>query len=57
MKRYVVNRFDGSTFQVIDQIEQREICVCANYDDWQDSEQRARKIAALLNETLKENPI
>jgi hypothetical protein len=52
MKRYVVSQFDGSTFQVIDQLEQREICVCANYDDWRDSEQRARKIAALLNENL-----
>jgi hypothetical protein len=57
MKRYVVSQFDGSIFQVIDQLEQREICVCANYDDWRDSEQRARKIAALLNENLKENPI
>jgi len=57
MQRYAVSQFDGSTFQVIDQIEQREICVSVNYYHWQDFGQRARKIADLLNENLKENPI
>jgi len=49
MKRYTVNQLDGSTFQVIDLHDQREICVCANYDDWEDAKERAEKIAALLS--------
>ena len=49
MKRYTVNQFDGSTFHVIDINEQREICVCADYDDCEDAKERAEKIAALLN--------
>jgi len=36
MQRYVVNQFDVSTYIVVDQNEQREICVCSNYDDWED---------------------
>ena len=50
MHRYIVSPFDGSTFVVVDQKEQREICVCSNYDDWKDAEERARKIVKLLNE-------
>lgn len=50
MQKYVVSQFDGSTFVVIDQTEQREICVCSNHDDWQDAERRANRIATLLNE-------
>lgn len=49
MQRYAVSQFDLSTFVVIDQIEQREICVCSNYEDWEDAEERAKKIAELLN--------
>jgi hypothetical protein len=49
MKRYVVGSFDESTFVVIDEVEKREICVCSNYDDWEDAEERAKKIADLLN--------
>jgi hypothetical protein len=50
MQRYIVSQFDGNTFVVIDQNEQREICVCLNYDDVENAEDRARKIAGLLNE-------
>lgn len=49
MSRYIVRQFDESTFIVIDQIEQREICVCSDYDDREDAEERAGKIAKLLN--------
>lgn len=49
MQRYTVSQVDKGTFQVIDQIEQREICVCSNYEDWEDAEERAKKIAELLN--------
>lgn len=51
MQRYTVSRFDESTFVVIDQNEKREICVCSNYDDWTDAEERAKSIAELLNES------
>lgn len=50
MQRYVINQFDGDTFVIIDQNEQREICICSNYDDKEDAEERARKIVNLLNE-------
>ena len=49
MQRYVVSQFDGSTFVVVDQTEQREICVCSDYEDWDDARERAEKIAKLLN--------
>jgi hypothetical protein len=49
MKKYDVSQFDGSTFVVFEQNEQREICMCGNYDDWEDAEDRARRIAFLLN--------
>ena len=49
MQKYIVSKFDVSTFVVIDQVEQREICVCSNYDDWNDAEERAEKIVSLLN--------
>lgn len=49
MQRYIVSQFDKSTFVVIDQTEQREVCVCSNYDDLEDAEERARKIVTLLN--------
>lgn len=55
MERFSVAQFDRSTFVVIDQVEQREFCICANYDDWEDAEERAQKIAALLNENLENN--
>ena len=49
MQRYAISQFDGSTFQVVDLFEQREICVCSNYDDWADAKERAERIVALLN--------
>ena len=56
MQRYLVCEFDKSTFLVIDQKEQREICVCGNYEDWEDAEERAKKTAFLPNEDLRVNP-
>lgn len=52
MQRYFVSQFDGSTFIVIDHIEQREICICENCDDWVHAEKRANRIALLLNDEL-----
>lgn len=49
MDRFTINQSDGSTFQVVDLVEQREICVCSDYDDWEDAKERAEKIVALLN--------
>ncbi len=49
MQRYIVSQFDGNTFVVIDQVAQREVCVCSDYDDWLDAKERAQKITALLN--------
>ena len=50
MQRFIVNRFDENTFVVVDRTQQREICICSNYDDWEDAEERARNIVKLLNE-------
>ena len=49
MQRYTISQIDGSTFQVTDLVEQREICVCSDYDDWEDAKERAERIVALLN--------
>ena len=49
MQRYTFNQFDENTFVVVDQNEKREICVCSNYDDWEDAKERAKKIVNLLN--------
>ena len=49
MQRYTVNQFDGSTYVVLDQEAQREICVCENYEGWEDAKERAEEIALLLN--------
>lgn len=38
MQRYVVSQFDSNTFVVINEQEQREICVCSNYEDYEDAE-------------------
>lgn len=50
-ERFYVSQFDGETYQIIDSVENREICVCSNYDEWEDAEQRAKNIAKLLNES------
>ena len=50
MQRYIVSQFDVCTFVVVDQKEQREVCICSNYNDWTDAEERAKNIALLLNQ-------
>ena len=55
MERFVVNQFDGNTYVVLDQEEQREICVCGNYEGWDDEKDRAEKIASLLTKKQKDN--
>jgi len=51
MQRYIVTEFDGSMFVVYDQTEKREICVCSDYDDYGDADERAENTAKLLNES------
>ncbi len=51
MQRYIISQIDTNTFVVMDQNEQAEFCVCSNYDDKEDAEERARKIVNLLNES------
>ena len=41
MQRYVVSRFDGSAFVVIDQTEMREVCVCSEYDEREEYKEHA----------------
>lgn len=53
MERYVVIQFDSSTYQVVDRTEQREICVCADYDETEDAKSNANLIAYLLNNAGK----
>lgn len=53
MKKFVVNKFDENTYVVIELEEQREICVCGNYEDWDDAKERAEQIALLLNDKLR----
>jgi hypothetical protein len=52
-ERYYISQFDGDTYQIIDAVENREVCVCSNYDDWEDAEERAKNIVKLLNESNK----
>jgi len=53
MQKYTVDQIDINTFQVIDLVAQREVCVCANYDEWEDAKERANEIARLLNKKEK----
>jgi hypothetical protein len=55
MQRYIVTQFDASTFLVLDKEEQREICICSNYDDYEDAKERAEKIASLLSQNSIES--
>jgi hypothetical protein len=48
--RYTVYSFDSDTYVVIDQEISKEICVCSNYDDVGDAENRALYICGLLNQ-------
>ena len=52
MQRYIVSKFDVNTFVVIDQNEKKEICICSNYNEHVDAEERANFIAGLLNKNL-----
>jgi len=54
MQRYIVSQFDSHTFVVLDQKEEREICICSNYNGWTDAEERAKSIALLLNQSHKD---
>lgn len=56
MQKYTTYQFDVHTFVVIDQHEQREMCVCQDYDGYEDAELRAREIAASLNKALENTP-
>lgn len=49
MNRYDLYQFDAQIFVVFDTVEKREDCVCSNYEDWEDAEERARRIVKLLN--------
>lgn len=51
--RYYILEFDSNTFQVVDSVENREVCVCSNYDAWEDAEERAKKIVLLLNQSVE----
>lgn len=48
-ERYYISQFDDTTYQIVDSVENREVCVCSNYDDWTDAKERAKNIAKLLN--------
>jgi hypothetical protein len=50
-KRYYISQFDDDTYQIIDSIEKREVFVCSNYDDWEDAEERAKRLMKLLNQS------
>lgn len=47
--KYYASQFDLETFVVCDETRNREFCVCGNFDDDEDAEDRANKIAAALN--------
>ncbi len=49
-QRYYVSQFDDDTYQIVDTIENREVCVCSNYDSFLDAAERAEKIAKMLND-------
>jgi hypothetical protein len=53
-QRYYISRFDGGTYQIVDSIENREFCVCSNFDDFSDAEERARMIVKVLNDAEEE---
>jgi hypothetical protein len=53
--RYYISQFDRDIYQVVDSVENREVCVCSNHDDWQDAEERAKKIVRVLNDNELRN--
>ena len=50
MNRFDLYQSDGQTFVVFDTVEQREVCVCSNYGEWEDAQERAKQIVNLLKE-------
>lgn len=50
MNRFAVSQFDASTYVVFDQIENKEICVCAGYEDADSPNKQAVAIADALNQ-------
>jgi len=52
MQRFDVYKVDEQMFVVFDTVEKREICTCSNYDNWEDAEEHAKKIAKALNQNL-----
>jgi hypothetical protein len=32
-ERYYISQFDSDTYQIIDSVENREVCLCSNYDE------------------------
>lgn len=49
MNRYSVSQFDLETYVVVDNVANREICVCGDYDEHEDAQERAARIAKCLN--------
>jgi hypothetical protein len=49
VNRYTISKFDNHTYVVMDIIQEREICVCSEYDEFYDARKRAIKIAKILN--------
>lgn len=49
MERYYVYRFDNETFVVADNVTNREVCLCGEFGEGEDAENRAEKVAAALN--------
>jgi 3-dehydroquinate synthase class II len=55
--KYQVVKFDNNTFQVIDVLNRREVCVCANFADLDDAEARANMTAQALNDVKRSKEI
>ncbi len=53
MRRYGVTQFDSDTFVVVDRLQNREVCVCGNYEGATDARVRASIIAIALHEREK----
>jgi hypothetical protein len=51
MPNYSIHQVDANTFVVANTAQGREICVCNNYDEWDDAGLRAETIAWLLHNT------
>ncbi len=54
MQRYAVNQFDTDTFVVVDKLQNREVCICGNYEGGMDAKIRAHQIAIALNKQINQ---